>query len=369
MNQLSKYDQTVTAMQKKSLIAMSGGVDSSVAAYLTQEQGLICTGAIARFFFDKKADVDRYDDYHTHDDSRDARSAADQLGIPFYVFDFTDCFSERVIKHFIEAYERGETPNPCINCNKHLKFGKLMQRAFELEMDKLVTGHYARIECDDTGRFLLKKGVDTGKDQSYVLYTMTQEQLSHTLFPLGNLHKTEVRKIAESQGLINTHKHESQDICFVPDGNYAAFIKKHSKHTFPEGNIYDLNGKLLGTHKGIIHYTIGQRRGIGISSSASYYVCEIHADTNEIVVGEEHTLYSDTLFANDINLIAYDRLESPIRAMAKIRYRHQQQPATVVQSDDNTLKIVFDTPQRAITRGQAVVLYEGDSVVGGGIIV
>ena len=429
-------------MNKKALIAMSGGVDSSVAAHLMLEQGFECSGVMMKLIANEQFEpikeqtntVLGHESCHdkgccTLDNATDARSVAHQLGIPFYVFNYTDRFNEQVISRFIDAYRHGKTPNPCIDCNKYLKFGALLQRAFELEHDYIVTGHYAQIEhndcnrfddskrskCDKQGRlgdalaehsegaehsnisvcdessnrnnhvatnssntynsraysrrFLLKKGVDPDKDQSYVLYTMTQEQLAHTLFPIGGLRKTDVRSIAEAQGFINKHKRESQDICFVPDGDYASFISRRSGYTFPKGNIVDLNGKVLGTHNGIIHYTIGQRRGLGISSSAGCYVHAINTDTNEIVVGDDSTLYSDTLFATDINLIAYENLDAPLRAAAKIRYRHTAQPAMVTQLDDDTLKVVFDAPQRAITKGQAVVIYDGDVVVGGGTIV
>ena len=406
-------------MNKKALIAMSGGVDSSVAAFLTLAQGFECSGVMMKLVADEQFEpinrqvvkqsseastgqstaqvgmsprsVVRQGDgcdkgCRTLDNAEDARSIAHQLDMPFYVFNFTARFNEQVITRFIDAYRHGVTPNPCIDCNKYLKFGALLQRAFELGHDYVVTGHYARIERSDgaerskngecahsgnrgeNGRFLLKKGVDPDKDQSYVLYTMTQEQLSHTLFPLGYLHKTDVRSIAEAQGFANKHKPESQDICFVPDGDYASFISRRSGYTFPKGNIVDLSGKVLGTHNGIIHYTIGQRRGLGISSSAGYYVHAINMEKNEIVVGDDRTLYFDTLLAKDINLIAYEKLDVPLRVTAKIRYRHTAQPATVVQLNDDSLKITFDTPQRAITKGQAVVIYDDDIVIGGGTI-
>ena len=382
-------------MNKKALIAMSGGVDSSVAAFLMLEQGFECSGVMMKLIDNEQSGKlttdhtteqtiaqasghagseqgqENYRDNGccTLDNAEDARSVARQLGFPFYVFNLAARFDEQVITRFIDAYRHGKTPNPCIDCNKYLKFGALLQRAFELEHDYIVTGHYAQSERSGDGRFLLKKGVDPDKDQSYVLYTMTQEQLSHTLFPLGSLRKTDVRSIAEAQGFTNKHKPESQDICFVPDGDYASFISRRSGYTFPKGNIVDLSGKILGTHNGIIHYTIGQRRGLGISSAAGCYVHAINTEKNEIVVGDDSTLYSDTLLAKDINLIAYEKLDAPLRATAKIRYRHSAQPATVIQIDDDTLKVNFDTPQRAITKGQAVVIYNGDIVVGGGTIV
>jgi len=244
-----------------------------------------------------------------------------------------------------------------------------MLRAMQLDFDFVVTGHYAIIENDAaSGRYLLKKAADETKDQSYVLYTMTQKQLAMTLFPLGNLRKSEVRRIAESNGFINAHKHDSQDICFVRDGDYAGFIEQYTGQSFASGSFVNKNGNVLGTHNGIIRYTIGQRKGLGISSSEPMYICDILPEDNKIVLGNEQELYSKTLTATQINLISYDRINSPLRVKAKIRYRHKEQCATVEQLGEDQIHVEFDIPQRAITKGQSVVLYDGDYVIGGGII-
>jgi tRNA-specific 2-thiouridylase len=232
-----------------------------------------------------------------------------------------------------------------------------------------VTGHYARIQQDQqSGRYLLKKALDANKDQSYVLYTLSQEQLAHTQFPLGGMTKPEVRDLAEARGLVTARKHDSQDICFVQNGKYADFIERHTGKTYPEGDFIDKDGHVLGRHRGIIHYTIGQRKGLGLALSEPMYVCAVHAEENTVVLGRESELYSRTLTAGDINLIACSSMEQPLRLKAKVRYRQAEQWATVVQTDQDTLHVEFDQPQRAVTRGQAVVLYDGDTVVGGGTI-
>lgn len=356
-------------MNNKALIAMSGGVDSSVAACLMKEQGYSCIGVTMKLFQNEDIGVSRSHTCCSLEDVEDARSVAYQLGIPYYVFNFADRFRECVIDKFVAAYESGMTPNPCIDCNRYLKFDKLFQRAKELSCDHVVTGHYARIEYDPlSGRYLLKKALDEDKDQSYVLYSMTQEQLMHTIFPLGNLTKPEVRSIADSHGFINAQKHDSQDICFVPSGKYGDFITQYTGKNYPEGAFIDHAGNVLGTHKGIIHYTIGQRRGLNLSFGSPMYVCEIHPEDNTVMLGPDRQLYGSTLIARDINLISLPHLDGAKRLKAKVRYRHPEQWATVTQLGPDTLKIEFDTPQRAITKGQSVVLYDGDTVVGGGTI-
>lgn len=354
---------------KRALIAMSGGVDSSVAACLMKEQGYDCMGVTMKLFHNEDIGVSREHTCCSLEDVEDARSVAHQLSMPYYVFNFSDRFRECVMDPFVRAYETGSTPNPCIDCNRYLKFDKLFQRAKELRCDYVVTGHYARIAHDEsTGRYLLKKSLNTDKDQSYVLYTMTQEQLAHTIFPLGEMTKPEVRKIAEAHSFINAAKHDSQDICFVTNGKYADFIESYREKVYPEGDFLDLNGKVIGTHKGIIHYTIGQRRGLNVSAGYPLYVQNIDPVSNTVTLGPDSSLYTKTLIAHDLNLISVPRLEVPMRLKAKVRYRHPEQWATVTQLDEDTLRVDFDEPQRAVTRGQAVVLYDGDTVLGGGTI-
>ena len=353
----------------KALIAMSGGVDSSVAAYLMEKQGYACMGVTMKLFQNEEIGRPEGHTCCSLEDVEDARSVARQLSIPYYVFNFSDRFRECVIDRFVQAYETGITPNPCIDCNRHLKFDKLFQRAKELDYDYVVTGHYARIGYDTvSGRYLLKKALDSDKDQSYVLYAMTQDQLAHTRFPLGELSKPEVRKTAEACGFCNAAKHDSQDICFVPNGKYTDFIRQYTSKEYPAGNFIDGSGNVLGRHRGIIHYTVGQRKRVGIPSSQPLYVCAIDPLANTVTLGPERQLYRQTLIAKDINMISVSRLRKPVRLKAKVRYRHQEQWATVTQPDEDTLHITFDVPQRAITRGQAVVLYDGDNVVGGGTI-
>jgi tRNA-specific 2-thiouridylase len=289
--------------------------------------------------------------------------------MPFYVFNFTDSFAAQVIDRFISAYEQGATPNPCIDCNRFLKFERLLERARQTGFDYVVTGHYARRGYDEqTGRYLLKRGLDSNKDQSYVLYAMTQDQLAHTLLPLGELSKERTRELARERGFVTAHKHESQDICFVPDGDYGSFIRRYTGRACERGTIVNTQGETLGTHGGIIDFTVGQRKGIGIAASRPLYVSAIDPTTNTVVVGGEDELYSRRVLVRDINLISRERLEAPCRVTAKHRYRSSEQPAVVTQLDDDSLEVVFDEPQKAVARGQALVLYEGDVVLGGGTI-
>ena len=355
---------------KRALIAMSGGVDSSVAAYLMKRQGFDCTGATMRLFDNEAAGTCGEGACRPLDEAEDARRVAVSLGMPFLLFDFGDDFKNLVTSRFAESYLRGETPNPCINCNRFLKFGKLLRCARELGMDCMATGHYARVEADaGSGRLILKKGADLSKDQSYVLYALTQEQLGAAVFPLGGLSKSQVREIAAELGFANSKKRDSQDICFVRDGDYAGFIRQCAGGDLPKGRFEDTEGNDLGENKGIVHYTIGQRRGLGLSAAEPMYVCAISAENNTVTVGVSSELYGKRLVARDINLIPVSRLDAPVRIRAKIRYRQQEQPATVWQTAPDTLEVEFDSPQRAITKGQAVVLYDGDAVVGGGTIV
>lgn len=352
---------------KKALIAMSGGVDSSVASLLIKEAGYEATGITMKLYGGELPE-NSTNTCCSEDDIADARAVCNRLQIPYYVFNFTDCFNEQVISRFIEAYENGSTPNPCIDCNRYIKFDRLMKRMEELKMDFVVTGHYARIEySENLGRYVLKKAVDDTKDQSYVLYSLTQYQLSHTLFPLGSMNKTEVRKIAEENGFINAKKHDSQDICFVPDGKYAEFIERYTGKTYENGDFVDKDGNILGEHKGIIRYTIGQRKGLGLALPAPMYVFKKDLENNKVILGSNDDLFTSELYADNINLITTDKITEPIRIKAKVRYNQKEQPATAEQIGGK-LHIIFDEPQRAICKGQAVVMYDGDTVVGGGTI-
>ena len=347
---------------KKAIIAMSGGVDSSVAAYLCKKAGYECIGATMRLI---KLDNSKC---CSVDDVEDARNVARELGIPYYVFDFSDEFEEKVIEKFVKAYESGLTPNPCIECNRHLKFDKLLSRMLEIGYDCVATGHYARIE-EENGRFLLKKATDESKDQSYVLYSMTQEQLAHTVFPLGSLKKSETREIAEKNGFVNAKKHESQDICFVPDGDYAAFIEKYRGKKYKCGNFVDKSGRILGEHKGIIRYTVGQRKGLGLSLPAPMYVLEKNVDRNEVVLCSNEELFSSRLDADNVNWIAYGNPPEVIPARVKIRYNQKEEPARIFVTGEASVHIEFEKPQRAVAKGQAAVFYDGDTVIGGGTII
>ncbi len=353
----------------KALIAMSGGVDSSVTALLMKKAGYDCVGATMRLHggsdgaYSEKACC-------IASDAEDARSVCARLGIPYYVFDFTADFSSNVIDGFVRAYEIGETPNPCIDCNRYLKFDRLYRRAAELGCDFIVTGHYARVELDEnTGRYLLKKSPNAAKDQSYVLYFLTQEQLAHIKLPLGKFtDKSEVRKIAEENGLLNARKRESQDICFVPDGDYARFIREYTGKTYPSGD-FILGGKAIGRHDGVIGYTIGQRKGLGISYSEPLYVTGKSAENNTVTLGTAAELLSNELTVRDFNLISLpEPPKEPLRAAVRTRYHAKEAAALAFFNEDGTVTLRFDEPQRAIAAGQAAVLYDGDVVVGGGVI-
>ena len=351
--------------QRKALIAMSGGVDSSAAALLTQAAGYDCMGATMRLYDSQTEDSTCC----SLDDVEDARSVARRLGMPFYVFNFTADFDDKVIGDFIRCYESGLTPNPCIQCNRHLKFDRFLRRAQELGCDYIVTGHYAQIRQDpQTGRYLLCKAADAAKDQTYVLYCLTQEQLSHTLLPLGGLTKAQARQIAEENGFINARKRDSQDICFVPDGDYVEFMKRYTGKHYPEGDYLDLEGNILGRHKGAVCYRLGQRKGLGIALGAPAYVCGKNMEKNTVTLGPNEALFSTTLRANDWNWILFPSLTEPMHVTAKARYSQKEQPATVYPEEHGYARVVFDQPQRALTPGQAVVLYSGDVVVGGGTI-
>lgn len=355
------------AENKKVMIGMSGGVDSSVAAFLLQKESFEVIGATMKLYNNEDIDFVSEKTCCSLDDVLDAKSVCARLGIRHYTLNMTDDFKKEVIERFISAYQNGFTPNPCIDCNRYMKFSKMLHKAQELEIDYVATGHYARIEKQGD-RYILKKAVDLSKDQSYVLYSLKQEQLKVTKFPLGNYTKQQVREIAEENGFVNARKHESQDICFVPDGDYSKFIEYYTGKTYPCGDFVDMNGKRLGEHKGIIRYTIGQRRGLGLALPASMYVVEKDVDNNKVILGFNDDLFKKEVNVKNISFTACDGLDKPERLCAKIRYNQKEQPATVTQTDENHFTIVFDEPQRAITKGQAAVLYDGDTVVGGGTI-
>ncbi|MBQ1301942.1 MAG: tRNA 2-thiouridine(34) synthase MnmA [Firmicutes bacterium] len=351
----------------KALIAMSGGVDSSVAAYLTKEMGYDCVGCTMKLFENEDAGVPKDKACCSLEDSEDARSVAYRIGMPFYVFNFKEEFRRTVIDAFVDSYRHGRTPNPCIDCNRYLKFGKLFQRAQELGCDVVVTGHYARIGKQGE-KYVLRKALDESKDQSYVLYSLTQEQLAHTLFPLGGMPKTETRAIAEREGFLNANKPDSQDICFVPDGDYARVIEEYSGETSEPGDYVDLDGKVIGRHKGIIHYTIGQHKKLGQSFGEPKYVCRIDAEHNRVVLGRNEDVFSREVRVGDFNWISGETPAEPVRCTAKIRYRKKDEACTAEVQPDGSVLLTFDEPQRAVTPGQAAVLYDGDIVLGGGTI-
>ena len=355
--------------EKKALIAMSGGVDSSVAAFLTKQEGFTCIGAMMRLFDNDFLPEGQDSSCCSLDDAEDARSVARRLGFPFYVFNSKGEFEEKVIRKFIRCYECGATPNPCIDCNRYLKFDHLLRKGLELNCDYVVTGHYARICRDEnTGRYLLYKARDLSKDQSYVLYSLTQEQLANTRFPLGEMSKAEARAIAEEQGFINARKRDSQDICFVPDGDYVGFMERYTGKKYPQGDYLDLSGKVVGRHNGAVSYTLGQRKGLGLAMGEPVYVCAKDMEKNTVTVGPNEALFSTTLLAEDWNWFPFPELTAPLRVFAKARYNQPPQPATVFPEPNGKARVVFDAPQRALTPGQAVVLYDGDLVVGGGTI-
>ena len=354
---------------KTALIAISGGVDSSVAAYEMQQAGYACTGVMMRLYHNEDIGLPATGACCSERDIADAELVAERLGIPFRSVNFKADFRREVIERFQRTYAEGCTPNPCIDCNRYLKFDALLRYAATQGCDTLVTGHYARTEQNADGRWLLRKATDPTKDQSYVLYMLTQEQLRHVRFPLGTLSKAEVRDLAAHLGFPSARKHDSQDICFVPDGDYAAFLERERGAAFEPGDFLSPEGDVLGTHRGAVRYTIGQRRGLGLPAEKRLYVLEKDMARNTVTVGDEQALFRSEVTVSDLNWIAFDALMAPIRCKAKLRYRMAEQACTVSPAADGCVTVAFDAPQRAPTPGQAAVFYDGDLVLGGGTIV
>ena len=357
-------------MKKKVLVAMSGGVDSSAAAMLLQQQGYDVTGATLRMFSNEDLGLEQDSACCSLSDVEDAKLVAHKLGIPHYVFNFSPCFRRCVIDRFISEYEAGRTPNPCVDCNKHIKFGELLDRARLMDCKYLATGHYARIIFDaDRNRWLLARGDDHAKDQSYMLFNLTQQQLAHILLPLADITKPEIRRMSENRGLITAHKPDSQEICFIPDHDYAKYIRENTDAELPPGNFVDLDGNILGKHLGITHYTVGQRKGLNLSMGKPVFVVEIRPETNEVVIGDSKDVFSDHLTCDHVNWMSVDGLHGEtMKVTAKIRYSHKGAPCEIREIGPDLVEVQFEEPQRAITPGQAVVFYDGDYVVGGGVI-
>ena len=354
--------------KQKVMVGMSGGVDSSVTAAVLMSEGYDVSGVTLRLYDGEDYESGISKTCCSMSDVEDARAVCCRLGIPHYVFNFKQRFNEKVIKNFVDEYESGRTPNPCIECNRRIKFDEMLNRAKLLGYDKIATGHYASVDRRGDGRWLLKRAKDRNKDQTYVLYSLTQEQLSRTLFPLGALSKPQVRELACNYGFENAKKPDSQDICFVPDGDYAAFIERYTGNQSQSGEYVDVNGNILGKNKGVIRYTVGQRKGLGIALGKPAFVISKDAKTNRVVLGDEALLFYRKVLVSDLNFIPFDELKDEMRVTAKLRYRHTEQPAVIKPCDGGVL-IEFDEPQRAPSPGQAAVFYDGDTVVGGGTIV
>ncbi|HIT89878.1 MAG TPA: tRNA 2-thiouridine(34) synthase MnmA [Candidatus Merdenecus merdavium] len=356
--------------KKKVVIGMSGGVDSSVAAHLLKEQGFDVIGVTMQIWQDEDREVQEENGGCCGLSAvDDARRVAHKLDIPYYVMNFKSEFKDKVIDYFVDEYLEGRTPNPCIACNRYVKWESLLKRSLDIGADYIATGHYAQVVKLPNNRFTLKKSVTAAKDQTYALYNLTQYQLSHTLMPVGAYHKDEIRELAKGINLRIANKPDSQEICFIPDHDYASFIEESTDKKIEEGNFVDSKGNIIGRHKGITHYTVGQRKGLGLSMGHPVFVLEIRPETNEVVIGESEEVFAKGLYANQLNFMSVEDLEGEKQVIAKIRYNHNGSPCTIKKVSKDEVLCIFEEPQRAITPGQAVVFYDGEYVLGGGTIV